>query len=191
MKKRILSALAFLFLGIAFISVAYFIGKTIENNKPALEPIVEEIQEVIKEEVDDAKQDETVKGEKTESKIRATRIIDGDTFVASTGETIRLIGVDAPERNDCYSVNAENRLSDLILNKEITIEYDKGEKDRYGRTLLYVWVDNVFVNEILAREGYADSKRYTPNIKYAPVFEAAEEAARSEKLGIWSNAPCE
>ena len=191
MKKRILSALAFLFLGISFISVAYFIGRTIEKNKPVLEPIVEEIQEEIKKEVEEAEEEDPVKGERTESEIYATRIIDGDTFVASTGETIRLIGVDAPERNDCNSVEAKNRLSNLILNKEISVEYDKGEKDRYGRTLLYVWADNQFVNEVLAREGFADSKRYTPNIKYAPVFEAAEEKARSEKLGIWSDIPCE
>lgn len=152
---------------------AYFVGKTIEKNKPALQPIIDE-----------------VKGDQAENQIHVTRIIDGDTLVISTGETVRLIGVDAPEKKDCYSINASNRLQELVLDKAITIEYDKEEKDRYGRTLLYIWVDGIFVNEVLAYEGFADSKRYPPNIKYAPIFEAAEEEAKPQKLGIWSTDPC-
>lgn len=152
---------------------AYFVGKTIEKNKPALQPIINE-----------------VKGDQAENQIHVTRIIDGDTLVISTGETVRLIGVDTPEKKDCYSINASNRLQELVLDKAITIEYDKEEKDRYGRTLLYIWVDGIFVNEVLTYEGFADSKRYPPNIKYAPIFEAAEEEAKSQKLGIWSTNPC-
>lgn len=181
MKKRLTSTLALLLLGIAFIALAYFVGKTIEKNKPNLKPVLEELQNKV---------EEPVKGENTEGVIKVTRIVDGDTLVISTGETVRLIGIDTPEKEDCYSTNAANRLRELVLDKEISIEYDQSEKDRYSRTLLYVWVNGSFVNEVLVKEGYADAKRYPPNIKYASVLEVAETEARSKGLGIWSSDPC-
>lgn len=188
MKKRLASALTLFILGLAFIYFAYFVGKTIEENKPALQPIIEELQGTVANET--AEDAEPIMGEQTEARIVVTRIIDGDTLVISTGETVRLIGVDAPEKKDCYSINGANRLQELVLDKEITIEHDRSEKDRYGRTLLYIWVDGVFVNEILTKEGFADSKRYPPDIKYAPLLEAAEEEARAKNLGIWNTEAC-
>lgn len=168
MKKRLTSTLALLILGIAFIGLAYFTGKTIEQNKTNLKPVLEGLQNK-----------------------KVTRIVDGDTLVISTGETVRLIGIDTPEKEDCYSTNTANRLRELVLDKEISIEYDQSEKDRYSRTLLYVWVNGSFVNEVLVKEGYADAKRYPPDIKYAPVLEAAEEEAKSKNLGIWNSEACQ
>lgn len=168
MKKRLTSTLALLILGIAFIGLAYFTGKTIEQNKTNLKPVLEGLQNK-----------------------KVTRIVDGDTLVISTGETVRLIGIDTPEKEDCYSTNTANRLRELVLDKEISIEYDQSKKDRYGRTLLYVWVNGSFVNEVLVKEGYADAKKYPPDIKYAPVLEAAEEEAKSKNLGIWNSEACQ
>lgn len=190
MKKRIASTISLLILGLGFIVFAYFIGKTIEENKPSLQPIIEELQTKVEEEIESVEPTGPIVGEQTGRNLKVTRIIDGDTIVISSGETVRLIGIDAPEKKDCYSNNATNRLQELVLDKEITFEYDQNEKDRYGRTLLYIWVNGIFVNELLTKEGFADSKRYPPDVKYAPVLEAAEEEAKSKKLGIWNSEAC-
>jgi len=101
----------------------------------------------------------------------ATRIIDGDTFELSTGEKVRLICIDTPETGEPGAQEATDFLTELILNKEVRLEKDISETDKYGRLLRYVWVnvsleggseseEEVFVNRILVREGYASVFRY-------------------------------
>jgi endonuclease YncB( thermonuclease family) len=182
MNKRIISAVSLLLLILIFLVSVYFVGKTIEKNKPLIDSVQKQIEP--------KENKENVKGEKTEKTLTVTRIIDGDTFTVSTGETVRLIGIDTPEKNECYSREAASKLSALILNKEISVETDKGEKDRYGRTLLYIWADGIFINQVLAKEGFARAVRYPPNTKYAPVFEAAELEAKSKEIGIWDDSVC-
>jgi len=76
-----------------------------------------------------------------DSKIIVSEVIDGDTFKLSSGETVRLICVDAPEKNTKGYEEAKKFLSDLILNKEVRLEKDVSEKDSYGRLLRYVYLD--------------------------------------------------
>jgi len=48
-----------------------------------------------------------------------TKIIDGDTFLIEGGYPVRILGIDADERDHpCYEA-AKNRLEELILNKEV------------------------------------------------------------------------
>ncbi|MFA5724265.1 MAG: thermonuclease family protein [Candidatus Pacearchaeota archaeon] len=75
------------------------------------------------------------------SEIIVSEIIDGDTFKLSSGETVRLICVDAPEKNKKGYEEAKVFLSDLILNKQVRLEKDISDKDSYGRLLRYVYVE--------------------------------------------------
>jgi micrococcal nuclease len=112
-------------------------------------------------------------------------VIDGDTFLISTGDRIRLIGIDAPEKDQQYYSEAKERLSGLLKNKRVTIKKDKEDKDSYRRLLRYVYADDVFVNLELVEEGYARVLIIPPNSKYESELRKAEYEAKESELGIW------
>ncbi len=114
-----------------------------------------------------------------------TRIVDGDTFVIETGGRVRIIGIDTPERNEPLYHEASERLKELIYQKNVVLEKQVSETDRFGRLLRDVYIDNVFVNSIMVSEGYAESKCYKPDCKYFPILEAEEQKAREQGIGIW------
>ena len=113
------------------------------------------------------------------------RVVDGDTFVISSGEKVRLIGVNTPEVGELYYDEATAFLSDMVLGEEVLLEGDTSNRDKYGRLLRYVWIDDVFVNEQLVWEGFAEEKAYEPDTRYQPLFESAEEYAKANNLGVW------
>lgn len=115
-----------------------------------------------------------------------TRIIDGDTLELSTGQKIRLIGIDTPESGDPYYQEAKQELSSLILNKTITLEKDVSETDKYGRLLRYIYLDDLFINEEMVRRGFARVYTYPPDVKYANLFKETETEARTNQIGLWS-----
>lgn len=124
-----------------------------------------------------------------------TKVIDGDTFWINNKEKVRLIGIDAPEtRNTRYkpkepfAEQSKQFLSDLILGKEIILEYDAGKYDRYRRLLAYVYLlDSTFVNKELVKEGYALIMTVQPNTKYADLFLEMQQEARENKRGLWAD----
>ncbi|MFN8191328.1 MAG: thermonuclease family protein [Nocardioidaceae bacterium] len=83
-------------------------------------------------------------------------ITDGDTLDLANGETVRLIGMDTPERGECGYDSAARHLSDLVLGKRVTLTKARGEeRDRYGRLLRYVDVGRVDAGLSQIRKGYA------------------------------------
>lgn len=99
------------------------------------------------------------------SEVFVERVIDGDTFIGD-GYKIRLLGIDAPEKaQPCYE-EAKNFLKKLIENKTVKLEYDKIKKDRYGRLLAYVWINDTFVNREMLIKGFAIYRDYGDNIVY-------------------------
>lgn len=117
---------------------------------------------------------------------RIVSIIDGDTVKLSTGQIVRLIGIDAPEGNEPFYSESKNKLSDLILNKEVRLEKDISEVDRYSRPLRYIFIDDILVNLEIVRQGYATAYKYPPDVKYYELLSQAESEARSEFIGMWS-----
>jgi len=85
-----------------------------------------------------------------------TRVIDGDTFVINSGETIRLLCVDTPEKNTTGYEEATAYLEFLILNKEVILNPSITNKDQYGRLLRYVYVENKFVNKLILDNNYGE-----------------------------------
>ncbi len=114
-----------------------------------------------------------------------TRVIDGDTIVVDGGVRIRLIGIDAPEKNEYFYQEATQALQQMVLRKNIKAEKDISETDRYGRLLRYVYIDDIFVNLELVRQGYAKAKSYPPDIKHQSEFLKAEQESIKNKNGIW------
>lgn len=70
--------------------------------------------------------------------LRVTRVVDGDTLYVSTGESVRLAGIDSPELGECGYDEATARLERLVLGRRIRLVRSGEDRDRYGRLLRYV-----------------------------------------------------
>lgn len=123
-----------------------------------------------------------------------TRVVDGDTLEVKKGdvlEKVRLIGVDTPETVkpntpvQPYGKEASDYTKKMLLDKEVTLEFDVGKTDRYGRLLAYVYIGDEMFNETLLREGYARLMTVPPNVKYADRFVAIQKEARETGAGLW------
>lgn len=119
----------------------------------------------------------------------ATRIIDGDTIeVAVPGglEKVRLIGIDTPEKGQFLFEEAKKRLEELIGGREILLEADETDRDKYDRLLRYVFLNRTeLVNTMLVREGLASVLIYPPDRKYEKELIEAETEAMDQNIGIW------
>jgi micrococcal nuclease len=118
---------------------------------------------------------------------KVTEVIDGDTIILATGEHIRLLGIDTPEKGECYYKEAKEFLSQLLTNKLIKLEKDKTNKDSYGRLLRYIYLDGTDINILLVRQGYAEAfnKYISTTSKYYEIKQA-ERKAKKENLGRWN-----
>ncbi|MEM5831815.1 MAG: thermonuclease family protein [Candidatus Aenigmatarchaeota archaeon] len=115
-------------------------------------------------------------------------VIDGDTFVDEKGEKIRLIGINAPEIGEkCYEESKE-KLKEMIEKKYVKIVYDVKKKDKYNRTLAYVFINDLNVNLIMIKEGYAIVYSDNINTKFLKEFYLAEKYAKENKIGcLWKD----
>lgn len=153
--------------------------------------------------------------------IQVQAVFDGDTVrVAAnsavrtpdgkpmSGETIRLLGIDAPEiahppnPADCWGDESHARARDLLQGRTITLEYDIdagcptpvpqaravqcGLRDAFDRILAYVVIsDGSAANETFLREGHARSFRAFPHRKTA-LYNQLEQEARNADRGLWT-----
>lgn len=116
---------------------------------------------------------------KTESVI-VSRAIDGDTIELEDGRVIRLVNVNAPEKNHPASHLATNYLKTFV-NKTVKIE-TKG-KDKYYRTLARVYYKN-YINFKLVEKGLAN--KFLVDESELKIFAEAEQSAVEDSLGIWT-----
>ncbi|MDO8467354.1 MAG: thermonuclease family protein [Nanoarchaeota archaeon] len=100
------------------------------------------------------------------------RIVDGDTIKAGN-ESIRLLGINTPEKKEYMHDEAQNFLTNLVFNKTVSLKYGKDQKDIYGRTLAYISYNEIDVNKEMILNGYANA--YFPSgrdVNYNSYFEA-------------------
>ncbi|MBP7875931.1 thermonuclease family protein [Candidatus Woesebacteria bacterium] len=122
---------------------------------------------------------------KEEELFLVTRIVDGDTIELEDGEKVRYIGIDTPEKSDCYSQEATSKNEELVLNKKVKLVKDVSNTDRYDRLLRYVYIDDIFINQVLVAGGYAHASSYPPDAVHQDEFKEAERKARVEQNGLW------
>lgn len=75
----------------------------------------------------------------------------------------------------------------LVLGKDVRLEFDVQKKDRYGRLLAYVYLeDGTFVNAEIIKQGYGSPMTVPPNVKYAELFRKLYQEARGANEGSGS-----
>lgn len=130
--------------------------------------------------------------------VDLVRVIDGDTIVVRTGdgreETVRYIGIDAPEYNPRSHVDQQFGQAALAANAaaldegSLTLALDREHRDRYDRLLAYVYAGDVFVNARLVQEGLARVLVIPPNDKHLDVLLALQAEALAAERGLWGAA---
>lgn len=99
---------------------------------------------------------------------------------------VRLMGIDAPEMNQAFGDVARGHLSDLVFEKSVLVEYAGIAADRSlnGRVLL----NGADIGAQMIRDGVAWFDPRNGNLLSAndrAIYQQSEEAARSEKRGLW------
>lgn len=128
--------------------------------------------------------------QKVESSVTVVRVIDGDTVVIQTAEGteehLRIVGVDAQEKGDCYTNEATNRLVGLAQGKAVILEKGSSdERDSFGRLLHYLRIGDTDIGATLIREGFVRSFKKYPHPRLE-IYNGMEEAAMREQKGLWS-----
>src|SRR3989344_1981052 len=109
--------------------------------------------------------------------IVVTKIIDGDTVIVEGGYHVRLIGIDADEKDyPCYAA-AKNRLEELVLGRQVVLEKDITDTDKYERCLRTVFLEGQNIGAQLVGEGLAVARFYAPDGKYKKEILTAEKEA--------------
>ena len=118
--------------------------------------------------------------------FHCTGVGDGDTFQLNTGETVRLVGIDAPEMFEPGGDISRDFLASLIQGKEIILASGEKERDAYDRLLCYVYVDDICVNEEMVRKGYAEVRYFSPDDPHLTYYIELEMEADHNNAGLWA-----
>lgn len=137
----------------------------------------------------------TVQGQVPVREARVAEVVDGDTVILSTGQRVRLLGIDAPELEregepaDFLAHKAKRVLTDLAQGERVRLEYDQLRYDRYGRTLAYLILpDGTNLSRELVRRGLAHVYTVPPNRGFREELLAAQREALEARRGIWLQA---
>lgn len=124
-----------------------------------------------------------------------TRVVDGDTIVVEIDgvqEKIRLIGVDTPETVhpsksvEYFGKESSDFTKKIVTGKKVYLEYDLQRRDKYGRLLAYVYLENgIFINAEIIKQGYGFAYTKYP-FKYLDEFRHYEKLARENNIGLWN-----
>jgi micrococcal nuclease len=110
-------------------------------------------------------------------KAKIISVYDGDTCTADidlglhtwiSGEKLRLNRINAPEvtgKEKSKGLKSRDYLRSLLTNKEVVIETIKDKKEKYGRYLAEIWLEEtkgnfINVNDKIVKDGFAIYKKY-------------------------------
>lgn len=128
---------------------------------------------------------------------RVVRVSDGDTVTLRDAQqqlhTVRLAGIDAPEKSQPFGEAAQQHLARSVLNQAVSVAYDK--RDKYGRIVGKITVQGVDANLAQLQAGWAWHYRQYQR-EQSPedreTYSEAEQLSRQAQRGLWQgNTPPE
>ena len=127
--------------------------------------------------------------------VQLGRVVDGDSVVVknAAGEnvSIRLLGVkafsaDGKDDTAAFGNLAVQKLQDLLEDKPIRVLLHSTPKDRHGRMIAELFVDDNNVGVEMIRAGVALAYTVYPFASLT-IYLEEQEAARASKKGLWRN----
>lgn len=128
---------------------------------------------------------------------RVTRIIDGDALVLDTGQSVRLVSIEAPAMYPQagspapYAGESARRLEDMALGRQVQLFYPGLTRDRYDRALAHVvTIDGagpqLWLNMEMIDAGAAWVRLYPSTSARGRDLLARENEARIARQGLWA-----
>jgi len=119
------------------------------------------------------------------------RAIDGDSMdvlIDGTVREVRLIGINAPESDECFGAESRDTLIATIRGRDMILTPGPDDADRYGRLLRYATVEGDGVNERMLATGSAITLQ--TNHPLADEYVDLGAAASKKRLGLWAADAC-
>lgn len=111
--------------------------------------------------------------------FKVTHVQDGDTFY-SYKKCFRIAEIDAPELKQPYGIQSKLFLKKLIFNKIVYVQ--NIGTDRYGRAIAKVYINRIYLPEILISNGQVFwYQKYSNNIK----LKILQNKAKINNIGLW------
>ncbi len=122
-------------------------------------------------------------------------VTDGDTIavrINGVEHELRMLGINAPERSECWGPEATAHLSAMIEGRNLLLTSGEEDTDQFGRLLRYAYLDElggpVLVNSKMVEAGNALG--VSNGHEYEQSFKALEAAAFQSGLGMWGTFVC-
>lgn len=125
---------------------------------------------------------------------KVVRVDDGDSIRLEDGRRVRYLGIDAPEmgeagKGEFLAEEAASFNRRLVLGREVRLELEREERDRYERLLAQVVLrDGRWVNEALVAAGLAHVLYQPPNTERFESLLRVQRKALDAGRGIWQEA---
>lgn len=129
--------------------------------------------------------------------VKFNNCVDGDTIkieIDGKVKTVRMLAVDTPESVhpskgvEYFGKEASEFTCNTLKNaKNIEIEYDSDsdKEDKYGRLLVWLFVDGELFQDMLIQGGYAEVAYLYGDYKYTGLLQDHQAVVETKKLGIW------
>lgn len=122
--------------------------------------------------------------------VKLTKCVDGDTaYFTKVGKT-RFLYVDTPESTtqiEPYGKKAASYTCYKLKHaKKIELQFDGPKKDKYNRTLAWVWVDGKLLQKLLINNGYVEKFYDYGTYSYESELKVLQTKAKKSRVGLWS-----
>lgn len=121
-------------------------------------------------------------------RAKVERVVDGDTLLLDTGDRVRVLYINTPEKKEKYGPESGDFTRQFLQYKEVDLVYSaRSERDGYGRLLAEVYVDGKSLEEAIIAEGLAHVFLIAPdpNTEMGQRLLSVQQQARQAGKGIW------
>jgi micrococcal nuclease len=126
------------------------------------------------------------------TRATVTYVFDGDSIeveIEGRKEQIRLIGINAPEGDECFGEPARDALIAYLDGKDVALLDGSGsDADQYGRLLRYVYVGGENINGRMLADGNAVTLQ--GDHRYNEAFVEIANLAADAGYGMWAADAC-
>lgn len=128
--------------------------------------------------------------------VTLDKCVDGDTawvYLNNNPIKLRFLAIDTPESTnkiEKYGKEASEFTCNYLTNaSKIEIEYDNNSNkyDKYNRHLVWIFVDNKLLQDLIVKEGLAEIKYIYGDYKYLDTLNISLKEAKVKQLNLWSD----